>query len=182
MIKLTLNRLILRDFTAADLAQVYAGLSHPEVIKYYGISYDSLAATQAQMRWFQDIVAARSGHWLALEGRDTHEFMGAIGVSGRSLEHRYAELGYWLLPKHWGQGLMSEALHGFLGFAYGRLGLHNVTAIVAWPNQASKQLLLKAGFTLEGIQRECEFKNGAYISLCRFSLLRHEFEAAAMPA
>lgn len=175
MTRLNLARLVLRDFVATDVGDVYAGLSHPEVIKYYGISYDSLEATQAQMQWFQDIKANKSGYWLAIETADTHEFVGAIGVSDRNLEYRHAELGYWALPAYWGKGLMSEALQGFLGFAFGALGLHNVTAIVELPNLGSRQLLHKAGFTLEGIMRECELKQGEYISLCRYSLLSYEY-------
>lgn len=174
---LTLNRLVLRDFVAADLPHVYGGLSHPEVIKHYGISYDSLAATETQMQWFQDIVAEQSGHWLAIETADTRTFMGAIGVSDRDLNHRCAELGYWLLPEYWGQGYMSEALQGFLGFAFGDLNLHNVHAVVELPNQASRRVLLSAGFMLEGVMRECEWKNGEFLSLCRYSLLSHEFLA-----
>ncbi|XDZ51986.1 GNAT family N-acetyltransferase [Neisseriaceae bacterium CLB008] len=174
---LILNRVCLRDFVAADRPYVYAGLSHPEVIKHYGISYDSLEATQAQMQWFQDIVATKSGYWLAIETLETRQFVGAIGVSDRHLVHRSAELGYWLLPDYWGQGLMAEALQGFLDFAFGRLGLHNVHALVEVPNQASRQLLVRAGFTLEGIMRECEWKDDGYISLCRYALLRHEFSS-----
>lgn len=43
---LTTERLILRQFREDDIEEVYRGLSHQEVIKYYGVQYDSLSATQ----------------------------------------------------------------------------------------------------------------------------------------
>jgi len=40
------NRILLRQFTDDDLENVFKGLSHSDVIKYYGISYDTLEATK----------------------------------------------------------------------------------------------------------------------------------------
>ncbi len=48
------ERLLLRQFTGSDLENVYQGLSHPDIIKYYGVSYNSLEATKAQMEFFSD--------------------------------------------------------------------------------------------------------------------------------
>ena len=48
------DRLLLREITDADLANIYSGLSNPKVIQHYGVSYDSLEATKAQMAWFAD--------------------------------------------------------------------------------------------------------------------------------
>ena len=42
------ERVVLRQFVASDLEVVFKGLSHPDIIKYYGISYDSLEATLEQ--------------------------------------------------------------------------------------------------------------------------------------
>ncbi len=49
------ERVILRQFKDTDLENVFIGLSHPEIIKYYGISFDTLEATKEQMTWFADL-------------------------------------------------------------------------------------------------------------------------------
>lgn len=41
--------LLLRQFEKSDLEKVFKRLSHPHVIKYYGVSYDRLEATKAQL-------------------------------------------------------------------------------------------------------------------------------------
>ena len=46
------ERLLLRQFIASDLENVYKGLSDPEIIKYYGVSYKTLEDTKAQMQFF----------------------------------------------------------------------------------------------------------------------------------
>lgn len=45
------KQLILRQITQSDLPNIYKGLSHPKVIPYYGVSFESLEATQEQMDW-----------------------------------------------------------------------------------------------------------------------------------
>ncbi|GGY13937.1 GNAT family N-acetyltransferase [Paludibacterium paludis] len=166
-----LPRLRLRDFTGHDLPFVYAGLSHPDVIKHYGISYDSIDACQLQMDWFQSIRRDGTGRWLAIERKDDGQPIGAIGLSSLSREHRCAELGYWLLPQFWGEGYMREALAGFVEYAFRELGLHRIEAEVELDNTASQKQLAAAGFTLEGIRRECEMKNGAFLSLAGYARL-----------
>lgn len=47
--------------TDTDLPDIYRGLSDPVVIAYYGISYDSMEACQAQMRWYAEIAQSQSG-------------------------------------------------------------------------------------------------------------------------
>ena len=43
-----------RAKSISDIENIYRGLSHPEVIKYYGVSYNSLEATKVQMEWFKE--------------------------------------------------------------------------------------------------------------------------------
>lgn len=40
------DRLLLRQFVESDLENVFNGLSHPDIIKYYGVSYLTLEATK----------------------------------------------------------------------------------------------------------------------------------------
>ena len=45
-IRLQSNRLLLRPFVESDIENVFKGLSHPDIIKHYGVSYDSLESTK----------------------------------------------------------------------------------------------------------------------------------------
>lgn len=47
------ERLLLRQFVASDIENVFKGLSHPDIIKYYGVSFDTLEATKEQMAFFR---------------------------------------------------------------------------------------------------------------------------------
>ncbi|WP_010227264.1 GNAT family N-acetyltransferase [Gillisia marina] len=99
------SRIELRSITAADQENIFRGLSHPEVIKYYGISFKTFEATEEQMIWFQDLEKNETGKWWAIFNSETNEFLGAGGFNDLSKDLKKAEIGFWLLPEFWGERL-----------------------------------------------------------------------------
>lgn len=162
---LTSQRLLLRPFADSDLMNVYSGLSDPEVIKYYGVSYDSPEATQAQMDFFRDLELNGTGVWWAVCSPDNHLFYGGGGFSSLSQVHQKAEVGFWLLPPYWGNGLLQEAMTLICTYGFQEMNLHRMEGFVETENEKSKKAIEKAGFVLEGTLRECERKNDRWISL-----------------
>jgi len=57
------ERLLLRQFTDSDLEHVYQGLSHPDIIRHYGVSYHTLEETKALMQFFADLKRDVTGTW-----------------------------------------------------------------------------------------------------------------------
>ena len=163
--ELRTERLLLRQFTDTDLLDVFAGLSDPEVIKYYGVSYDSIEATKTQMNFFTDLEKTRTGIWWAVCSPDNAEFYGAGGLNDLSEVHRKAEIGCWLLRANWGKGFMTEGMEAILQFAFEQMDLHRVEAVIETENNASKKAMHKLNFIHEGTMKDCEYKNGRFISL-----------------
>lgn len=168
------ERLQLREFIADDIENVFNGLSHPIVIKYYGVSYESLESAKAQMKFFSDLRDKGTGIWWAVCNSGNTVFYGACGLNNLSKEHKKAEIGFWLLPEFWGQGIIAEAASLICEYGFTQLGLHRIEAIVETENGNSKKVLEKLGFSHEGTMKECEIKNGKFISLDMFALLKSE--------
>lgn len=165
-------RLVLRSFEQADLPQVYFGLSHPDVIRYYGVSYTSLEHTQEQMDWFKEIYERGTGIWWAITSKQAPgELLGACGLNNWNQQHHHAEIGYWLLPQQQRNGLMTEALEKVIQFAFNTMQLHRIVATVEKENMSSIWMLEKNHFVQEGVLREAELKQGRYIDLIQYSLI-----------
>lgn len=162
---------ILRKIRFEDIDRIFAGLSHPDVIAHYGVSYDSLEATNEQMIWYEQIVAEKTGIWWGIAKRENNELVGACGLNDWSPSHRRIDLGYWLLPAYWGQGIMQKAVPHVLRYAFKEMNVHRIHADVEPENLASAKLLRKLGFVHEGTLRDVECKNEKYISLMQFSLI-----------
>lgn len=172
--ELTTTRCLLREILPSDQPKIFEGLSHPEVIRYYGVSYDSLEATSAQMKFYRRLRETGTGTWWAACLKESGEFIGACGINNLSRLHRKAELGFWLLPAYQRRGYMGEIVPQVIAYGFGEMNLHRIEAIVEPGNEASRRLLLALGFGYEGTQRESEIKNGRFIDLEFYALLRNK--------
>ncbi len=158
-------RFLLRQINDADLDNIYIGLSHPDVIKYYGVNYSSLADTQKQMDWFAELERSGTGIWWAVCSPENKIFYGASGLNNLHKINRKAEIGFWLLPLFWGRRIMEEVVPCIVEYGFNTLELHRIEATVETENINCKKVMSKLDFIHEGTMNECEFKNDRWISL-----------------
>ncbi len=78
------------------------------------------------------------------------ELVGAIDVNNVRFGHK-AELGYWLGEEYWGKGIMSKVIKEIAGYAFRDLRLKRLQAHTFLFNPASRRVLEKNKFKLEGI-------------------------------
>ncbi|MDB5264185.1 MAG: ribosomal-protein-amino-adic N-acetyltransferase [Adhaeribacter sp.] len=166
---LTTEKLKLRQILPADQMQIFCALSNRQVIKYYGVEYHSYPDTGEQMNWYRELYQNKTGLWWAISLLGSDVLIGACGYYNWQAAHRRAELGYWLLPDYWRQGLMRDALQTIIPYGLNALNLHRIEAYVETENQASGQLLRRLGFQHEGTLQESEIKHGRFISLDIFA-------------
>ena len=73
-----------------------------------------------------------------------------------------ASLGYYSSVKHQGFGYMTEGLRLAVRFAFEELGLHRIEANIQPNNHASRNLVQRCEFTLEGESKDYLFINGRW--------------------
>ena len=159
------ERLLLRQFVDSDLENVFKGLSNTEIIKYYGVSFQTVEETKEQMIFFADLKKNETGIWFAVCSADNKTFYGAGGLNSLSKEHKKAEIGFWLISDFWGQGIMKEAMPLICNYGFDNLELHRIEGFVESENKNCKNAMAKLDFQHEGTMKECEIKNGKFISL-----------------
>lgn len=172
--KIKTERFLLRQFIESDIDNVFKGLSDPEIIKYYGVSYQTIDAAKEQMDFFASIEKEGTGIWWAICSLDNNIFYGAGGLNNLNKEHKKAEIGFWLLKEYWGQGIMTEVMPIICEFGFNNLGLHRIEGIVETDNLNCKNAMKKLDFNLEGTMQDCEIKNGEFISLHIYARLNHK--------
>ncbi|SFW14770.1 ribosomal-protein-alanine N-acetyltransferase [Sinomicrobium oceani] len=153
------DRLLLRGITDFDLKHIFKGLSHPDVIRYYGISFDTLEATQEQMAWFAD----EKQMWWAICSPDNQTFYGAGGLNAIDYEDNKAEIGFWLLPQFWGKGIMKEALPLISDYGLNQLQLNRIEGFIETENINCIKAITKLDFRYEKTIQDYEIKNGKSI-------------------
>lgn len=166
------QRLLLRQFVESDLENIFKGLSHPAIIKYYGVNYATLEETKQQMKFFHDLEKNEAGIWWAICSLDNRIFYGAGGLNSLSKKHKKAEIGFWLIPDFWGQRIMKEVMPLICNYGFNNLQLHRIEGFVETENKNCKNAMAKLDFQHEGTMKDCEIKNGNFISLDIYAKLK----------
>lgn len=174
--QLATARLLLQQILPEDQPFIFQGLSHPDVIPYYGVQYKTLEETRVQMVYYSQLWREGKGAWWKITDARTNAKLGALGYNNFSVQHNKCEIGYWLLPQYWGRGIAAEAVQQLVAYLFEEKKVHRIEALVEVENKASSSVALKAGFTLEGTLRDYEKKNDRYISLRVYSQLRSEWK------
>lgn len=164
------DRFLLRQIIDSDLENVFKGLSHPDVIKYYGVSFDTLEATKEQMNWFKKPEQS----WWAICSKENTIFYGACGLNDLNSFTKKAELGIWLLPEYWKQGIMKEVIPTICNYGFQELGLIKIEAFVETENHNCIKALSQLQFIHEETSKDCEFKNGKWISVDTYSIKNNQ--------
>ncbi len=82
-----------------------------------------------------------------------------------------ASIGYWIGQPYARRGHMLAAVRTAAPFGFQRLGLHRLEAACIPENAPSRELLLKAGFRLEGEARAYLKINGVWRDHLLFGML-----------
>jgi diamine N-acetyltransferase len=119
----------------------------------------------------------RDGHlYLAIEEKETQDFLGIARVEDIMLPHNRAEAGISIYdPKKRGKGFGSDAMLVLLGIGFRILGLNSIYLDTMEDNERSIQVYEKIGFKRVGLLRETEYMDGAHKGLLIMDILRTEF-------
>ena len=89
------------------------------------------------------------GYWMFLD-RETGEPVGRGGLSRAHVGGRdEVEVGWAVMPAHWGQGYATELGAASVDVAFERLGLPDLVAYTLPDNLPSRRVMEKLGFTYQ---------------------------------
>lgn len=89
---------------------------------------------------------------------------GVISIIRQDDVYRHSgEIGFWLGTNYHNQGIMTEAVNLACRYAFDELKFVRIFACVFEKNEASKSVLLKNGFNLEGIRKKAVLKNNVFL-------------------
>jgi ribosomal-protein-alanine N-acetyltransferase len=175
-IELLGDRVRLRPIREADAADAYRLLTDDAVLA--NLAWDG-PASEAEIagtytRWQTEFKAGENC-CLAIERADKPGMVGCINA--RFPRHpMQADIGYWLGVPYWNQGYMTEAVRLVCHLSFGHLNAARAYATVFTRNMASRRVLEKNGFSVDGTLRSHVFKRGQFVDSWFLTLLRSEWE------
>lgn len=149
---LTTDRLILRTWKTSDIPLMTTISSDPLVMEHFPATQD-IAATQALIDRINQHYENFGYTAYAVETKDTHEFIGFVGLSHPPFEIPnfqpkglpIVEIGWRLSLNHWGKGYATEAAKAVLHYAFTELNISEIISFTVVANIKSRRVMEKIG-------------------------------------
>ena len=155
----------LRALTLEDYPAWYAGYSkrlpsqRPHDEGRIDIAHASIDTYAAMIRYHSH--QAPKEYILGIFSAETNEHLGMVSINILDTELKWAEIGYQIHNHQWRKGYGYAALQAVIKLMP-ELGIRRLEAYTYEDNQASRSLLAKVGFELEGIRRSFLYENGVW--------------------
>jgi RimJ/RimL family protein N-acetyltransferase len=163
---LTDGVVLLREPVAGDVPAIIRGASTPDVARFTRVP-SPYAAEHAQE--LLDIAtngwaAATDGVWAVCDAGAPDALLGLVGLHGVDLTGTpggAGEIGYWLAPEGRGRGLMTRAVRLVSAWAVDELGVTRIDWFALTANPASRRVVERCGYVVEGVIRRGALLRGA---------------------
>src|SRR5271170_5447330 len=160
-------RLRIRLLRSSDTEDIFAVLSNPVAVKYYGQQpHKDLAHTRKQ---YVDVMIGRHSFRDAAsfvitvkDADDDDKYIGHINAVQFDRAFKFAELAYIINPEYWGKGYGTEAVGRVVKFLLEEMKIHKIRAGFFAKNVASNRVLEKVGFKQEGYLRDNVLIDGEF--------------------
>ncbi len=176
------DRLILRDLTCDDFADMQAYASVYENVKYTSWGPNTDAETRAFLQEAEAHAKAtpRMHYDFAIVLRDTGRMIGSDGIY-LSESGEEGMLGWTIHRDFWGQGYGTEQAHALLRFGFETLKLHRIYADCFAENHGSYRVMEHCGMRREAhFIKNCAFETPAgriWMDGYLYAMLAEEWEA-----
>lgn len=170
------ERLCFRKLTHEDAPEVLALRGNSETMKFIPrpLIVDVEGAFE-HIKMINDKIDENLDINWAVTQKENDKCIGIMGFYRTQPEHFRTELGYMILPEHWGKGYVTEAVKTLLNFAFNSLNFHSIEAVIDARHIASERVLQKVGFEKEAHFKENFYYNNEFTDTKIYSLLKQNF-------
>jgi len=177
-IELRTGRLILRLPTREDCRMLMTAIGDPKIAATtLNIPHPyTIDDAYAWIERVNDPEVRKTNLELSIFLEETGELVGGVGLSSINHEHHRAELGYWCAVEHWKKGIATEAAARVIRHGFEDLNLERIYAICFFNNPASAKVLEKIGMVYEGLARHEYVKDGRFIDIHHYAILRGDWK------
>lgn len=173
--KIDLGDFLLREQQDEDVESFFNYYSNPEVNKFILCEIpDDIESARRELHYWRGIFYQTSGIYFAIADKKNDKMIGSIGLTGYNRYQNRIEISYDLARPYWRRGIITAAVRAVLCHGFDSWRVNRIEAFVSTDNLPSKNLLLKEGFTLEGVLRQHRYHRGRYVDVYSFSMLRSD--------
>jgi RimJ/RimL family protein N-acetyltransferase len=155
----------LRPLGEADIDAIYQSCQDPLIPRFTTVAENftmELAQAFVHEKTPRLFTERKAIHWALTIDKDVspaalkvagETFLGPFSIHGIEEHNHIGEIGYWLNKDVRGYGYATIGCQMLTSFAFETLGFRRLAGIVDADNEASKTVLLNAGYSHEGLMK-----------------------------
>jgi RimJ/RimL family protein N-acetyltransferase len=170
-VEIVLERCVLRDWRHGDEASLQRQADNIKVARNLVDAFPHPYTVTHAREWIERNagVQPQTQFAVVVDG----QAVGGVGFTiGTDIHRRSAEIGYWLGEAYWGRGIVTEAVRAVTRYAFATFDIAHIFAGLFERNVASRRVLEKAGFVLEGRLRSHVTKHGETMDDLFYGMVR----------
>jgi RimJ/RimL family protein N-acetyltransferase len=169
-------RLKLRWLDEDDAAAQFAIFSDPEVMRFIDAPWTRMDQAEDAVKEALAYRRDGTGVVFGIELPDTGEIVGNVNLHRFFERNRRCETGYAIASAHQGKGYATEALTALIEYGLRELDINRFEADINPANTASRRVLDRLGFRLEGLMPERWVTCGKTEDTAFYGLLKRYWE------
>jgi ribosomal-protein-alanine N-acetyltransferase len=169
------DRLRMRPLTGSDVTELYAlWLNDPDVNRNMESRF-SVQTIDSCLRYVAAMNEDPFSHLFGMFDCDSELHIGNIKIGFINPIHQTGEIGLLIGEKsYWGKGFATEAIRALTRWGFDTLNLEKIEAGCYDENLGSVRAFLKAGYSVEGYQRNSYVSGGRRIGSFRLGIVRSD--------
>lgn len=165
----------LRELSENDLKIINTWRNDPELILCLGAPFRYINY-EVDKSWFESYMKNRDTNVRCSIVDESDIILGLVSLVSIDYVNRSAVFNIMIGDKaNRGKGIGCFAVREILKHAFENLNLQRVELGVLEDNEIAIHLYEKSGFKYEGRKRRAKYKNGKYVDLLMYAILRDEF-------
>jgi len=171
------SRLYLRPLSEDDADGPYPAWLNDAAVCMGNSHHRFPYSKQLALEYIQQSTRTNDDLVLAVVLKEGDQHIGNVALQRLHPVYRSAEFSILLGERsHWGKGYGMEAGRLLITHGFKALNLRRIACATFETNLAMKKLALALGMRKEGVRREAAYKDGKYVDIVEFGLLREEYD------
>ena len=165
----------LRELNELDLKIINSWRNDPELISNLGAPFRYINY-EVDRRWYESYMNNRSTNVRCSIVDESDMILGLVSLVSIDYMNQSAVFNIMIGDKkNQGRGIGFFAVKEMLNHAFNNLNLQRVELFVLEDNKRAIHLYEKSGFKYAGRKRKARYKNGKFVDLFMYSILKEEF-------
>ena len=165
----------LRELEPRDIVTINKWRNNKKLVDYLGAPFRYININVDE-QWFQNYMSNRNSNVRCAIVDENNVILGLVSLTSIDTINQSATFQIMIGDlNNCEKGIGSFAVNEMLNHAFNNLNLRRIELSVLSSNDRAQHVYEKSGFVFEGLKRKAVYKNGQFVDMKIYSILKEDF-------